>query len=160
MRTRSRMRLAKWVIAGAVLAALSVKSDYLAELGAPPLRWKAGLAPKFRSLKELPPLDMGDPAPLTNAAPTAATNAPAPDPSEFFGPFPEDATSPSARMPGLPYQLDGMISPEWLSGMFYSPRTNGLGTLVLPVPFVPPPPPSRPSSAKAGVRPDTTRQTP
>jgi hypothetical protein len=111
------------------------------------MRWKTGSAPNFRALKELPPLDMGNPVPVTNAIPSSGTNALAPDPSEFFGPFPEDATSPIARMPGLPYQLDGQISPEWLSGMFYSPRTNGLGTLVMPVPFVPPPPPSRTSSA-------------
>lgn len=138
----------QWVIPALMLASLSVRSDYVDQLGAPSLRWKPAAAPNWKVLRSLPPLNMGDPTPATNAAPTTATNLPAPPaPSEFYGPFPEDATSPGAPMPGLPYRPDGMISSEWLSSMFFSPRTNGFGSLVMPVPFVPPTPPMRPSSA-------------
>ena len=147
MKTTQNRRTGKWLIAAAMLATLSVRSDYLSELGAPALRWKPNGAPKFDALRTLPPLDMGHPAPATNAVSTVATNPPPPAPGEFYGPFPEEATAAGARAPGLPYQLDGSISPEWLSTMFYSPRTNGFGTLVLPAPFVPPAPPMRPSSA-------------
>jgi hypothetical protein len=127
------------------LGLCSIGAGYVQELGPPALRWKAPKVARFELLCALPPLDMGKKSSLadgsTNQAPvTVSTNYISGFDSTFGHALTNGLGDLPAPAPGLPYDARGLLSPEWLATIFYTPqRTNGIGTLMMPVPFVPPP---------------------